>query len=617
MGLAAARSLGREGPLTMENIRFQKALFLQGGDNVCLSTAYDPESLTFQVQARERDLAAAWQLHVSGRIMPGEPVSPGAIDLDALTRRFTDFLDAETCYRRFLRSGIAYGPSFQGIRRLWTGDGESLAEIEVSASLRAGLTSYEFHPAVLDACLQALIGSVAFPESKSYLPVSIDRLRFFGRPEASLRSHVREARIRGDVLEASIRVLDGQGRILAEIDGIRCQGVEDKKLAEPAAVDGMFYRFRWAPAEPVEGAPPAGAFEGRLDTRGVLEELSACAGAIEFPAVPPDLDKLAEAHAVNALLDLGWGYSPGDRVTREEMAASLSLARPAAPSPGNLFAILLKSGIISENGGRCQVLTPIARADTGELFARVFAERPAWQSVTLALDSLGRGLADILAGKAEPAGLIPGFLEGGAADALRRDAPPWRGAHLLTQLLTMRLAAKAPRPARLRILDLGRGAGGVTSLLLPVLAEINPDYVVGRASASELEKTRVRFGGCPFARFEVIDPARESAGQGLKDGSFDVIISSFFLGSESDIGASLARLRRLLAPGGRLILAEPHAPGLWFDLLYGLLDAFRSEGEVELGIRAAGARFLRDHRRFRAVRCSSARLIVAEAGVRG
>ncbi len=615
MGMAAARSLGNEGPLTLENIRFHKALFLSGGDNVCLSTSYDSESLTFHVQARER--SSAWQLHVSGRVMPGDGVTPETIEPESLAPRFAEALDSEACYRRFLRSGIEYGPSFRGIRRLWTQDGEALAEIEVPESLRADLARYEFHPAVLDACLQALIGGADFPESKSYLPVSIDRLRVFGRPGVSLWSYVREARIRGEVLEASIRVLDGRGQLLAEIEGLRCQGVEDKKLAETGDLDSMFYRFSWTPAEAAEAARPAGAFEGRLDTREVLEELSARAANIDFSAVPPDLDRLAVAHAVNALLDLGWNYSPGDGITGEEMAASLAFCRPAGFPAGKVLGILLRNGVISESDGRFEVLKTLGRADTREIFRRAFAKCPEWQSVTLALDSLGRRLADILAGKVEPASLIPGFLEGGAADALRRDAPPWRAVHLLSQLLVLSLVSRATRAARVRILDLGRGAGGVTPLLLPVLAEFNPDYVVGRASVSELEKSRVRFGGFPFVRFEAVDPAQEIAGPGLKDRSFDIIVSSFYLGGERDFGASLDRLSRLLAPGGRLILAEPKAPGLWFDLLYGLLDTSRSGEDVswEALLRERGFAGVADVTAHRPDGC--AKLVIADVPVLG
>ena len=226
------------------------------------------------------------------------------------------------------------------------------------------------------------------------------------------------------------------------------------------------------------------------------------------------------------------------------------------------------------------MLQPLAPVDARGIFRTTLAENPAWQSVTLAVDSIGRGLAGILAGKVEPAGLISGFLDGGAADALRRDAPAWRGVHLLSQLLLRSLVRRAPRAARVRILDLGRGAGGVTPLLLPVLAEFNPDYVIGRASASEVEKARVGFGGFPFTRFDAIDIRHEITGSGFKDGSFDIVISSFHLGEERDPWAVLDRLRQLLAPGGRLILAEPDAQGLWYDLLCGLFDAQRGGGQV-------------------------------------
>ena len=50
--------------------------------------------------------------------------------------------------------GLEYGPAFQGVQRLWQGEGEALGEIAIGAE---GISnSYHFHPALLDLCEQAV-----------------------------------------------------------------------------------------------------------------------------------------------------------------------------------------------------------------------------------------------------------------------------------------------------------------------------------------------------------------------------------------------------------------------------------------------------------------------------
>src|SRR3546814_2279073 len=92
--------------------------------------------------------------------------------------------------------GIALGPSFRGLHAIWRGDGEALAEVVVPEALVETADGLPIHPAVLDSCFQ-LLGATFTGEGTSggFLPLSVDRLRFWRRPGARFFCHARIAEI--------------------------------------------------------------------------------------------------------------------------------------------------------------------------------------------------------------------------------------------------------------------------------------------------------------------------------------------------------------------------------------------------------------------------------------
>src|SRR3546814_8886268 len=90
--------------------------------------------------------------------------------------------------------GIALGPSFRGLHAIWRGDDEALAEVVVPEALVETADGLPIHPAVLDSCFQ-LLGATFTGEGTSggFLPLSVDRLRFWRRPGARFFCHARIA----------------------------------------------------------------------------------------------------------------------------------------------------------------------------------------------------------------------------------------------------------------------------------------------------------------------------------------------------------------------------------------------------------------------------------------
>lgn len=581
IALAAARSMAGDGPAVLENLKFQKAVFLSDGNNVSVLTNYDAESLMIQVHSRQNDGSSAWQLNASGRILPPQQARRSSEPLEEIRGRLKTRLDAEACYRKFVRSGIEYGPSFRGIRQLFSGEEESLAEIAVPECLKDDLGRYEFHPAVLDACLQAMIGSVLFEESKSYLPVSIERIHVLHPPSFPMWSHVQEAKISGDVLEASILVLDDGGRVLVDIQGIKCQGMEEKRGTESPDVDEMFYEFRWIPKDRDHDALPAAPEKPWPAVAQILKTAEALNGSLEATREPEGLDELAASYVVNAFRKLGWKFDPGRRFTIQELLENLGLGEARRRLAENCLRILGQADWIRRSGKEYAAVKALSEQDLRYEWRRLWTEYPAWNAVLLLLEKCGENLAGVLQGKVKPQELLWPDGEAFALECLFRDAAPWRYANLLVQHVVRESIDRLPGRHRVRILEINAGTGAITSFLIPVLAEYDIDYVFTDASEQLLEKARLKFQDHPFINFQLLDIEKDPGEQGFGSHLFDLVLINRRLRSSRDPRAAIENAGRLLASRGIFIAVEPISTAAWSGLIQGIAEDIGKSHEAD------------------------------------
>ncbi len=110
--------------------------------------------------------------------------------------------------------------------------------------------------------------------------------------------------------------------------------------------------------------------------------------------------------------------------------------------------------------------------------------------------------------------------------------------------LADRVAALA-LPPNPRVLEIGCGTGLLGAVLVGQLPGAR--WLMTDLAPAMVERARARFAGRPEIVFAVMDG--EAPGVA---GPFDLIVSSLAMQWFADLPASVARLRRLLAPGGRI-----------------------------------------------------------------
>ncbi|MEN2742346.1 class I SAM-dependent methyltransferase [Microbacterium sp. X-17] len=142
-------------------------------------------------------------------------------------------------------------------------------------------------------------------------------------------------------------------------------------------------------------------------------------------------------------------------------------------------------------------------------------------------------------------------------------------------VLAVSLADGTPAP---RILDVGCGSGA----LLRLLESLRPDArLIGVDPAAGMVREAVA-----STRAAVLQASAETLP--FEDASFDLVVSSSSFSHWEDKAAGLAECRRVLAPGGALLLADVFTSRGLPVRVFGPGGAAGSRERAEVGMRAAG-----------------------------
>ncbi len=335
--------------------------------------------------------------------------------------------------------------------------------------------------------------------------------------------------------------------------------------------EGWLWQRAWEPV-PERPVPPAAPsiVASRLDARphALVREH----GADVYDHLLPRLDALCAAFVTRALTQLGASFRAGDRIEEADLHGRLGIRPQHARLAQRMMAMLEEDGIVRRRGAGWLVTgeLPPDADDAGRMLLADFPECAAEIDLTI---HCGRSLGDVLRGDQDAMDVL--FPGGSLAptERLYSEAPSFRA---FNALLAEAVTAAIPSTGTVRILEVGAGTGGATSALLPHLPAGRTRYAFTDVSPVFLPNARTRFARYDFIEFKVLDIARDPAVQGFDAGGYDIIIASNVLHATPDLAATLANVRRLLAPGGILLALEGLRPQRFGDLTVGLTPGWWS-----------------------------------------
>ncbi len=206
--------------------------------------------------------------------------------------------------------------------------------------------------------------------------------------------------------------------------------------------------------------------------------------------------------------------------------------------------LLCEAGLLERAREGANAWFTLAQTEAGALARDILRRAPA-EDPMLAADR--RGAARVLAERARV-----------ASETFRRQGADWdemRALALPADAIEARLLALLPSGPLGRVLDVGTGTGRLLELLAPRLTSgLGVD-----ASRAMLALARVRLASPDCAHCGV--RLADMYALPLADAQFDLVLLQMVLHYAEDPGQAVAEARRVLAPGGRLVVVDlaPHA----------------------------------------------------------
>ena len=274
MAMAAAAEIFGTGPQVLTEIENKKMLILRPDTTVTVQVVLTrgavDKTATFRVYSQPTDSDAlekpieGWTLHANGKVALGQASVPSQcsmqFDAGAIQARCSEEISGKTFYQKLNAKGNEWGPSFQGIERLWRGDGEALSLVHVPESLQEVFDSYQFHPAVADACGHVLTATISLDKSSherggAFVGGGIDEVRLHRRSRSKkLWAYARlrpTTDHRENILIGDVHVFDETGALVSEALGARLWYLEHDQQQPTISenLDDWIYKLQWQVAE--------------------------------------------------------------------------------------------------------------------------------------------------------------------------------------------------------------------------------------------------------------------------------------------------------------------------------------------------------------------------------
>ncbi len=579
LALAAARDLFGERPCVLEEVQFERALWIpDDGPAPHIQLSYSLDNGEFEIHARPEG-GADWTRRVSGRLRElTTPSPPARLSVDALRHRCDQQVPLDGHYRRCRHYGLEYGPNYRTVQDVWRGDGASFGRIAAPFEATSESDGFRVLPSLLDGAAVTLAAGLRRPgdddEAILRLPARLRRLVWHAPPGDSFMVFAELVHENPRSLEGNLRLFDDHGDVAIEIEGYYCTAGETTTPQVDHGSRDLLYELRWQlaplkgeppPCRPADYQPSPGALSARLQKRA--EELERLRDLQGQTACDAALQRLAEGYCWAALGELGWRPEVGEQFTAEELCERLGIESLWLGRLEHCLGLMAAGGSLVPSAKGWKAAAPVDVAELADLWRSTLWRHPAARPELTLVGCWGRSLRELLTGARDSRRWLA---DAGEDETLAHFlGEGWRFRHrnlLLSEALVTALE-DLPEGRRISILEIGASALPFSLSRLPV---DQAEYTCCLASERHCAEAEERFRGRTGVRFQALDLDRSPAEQGLETHGFDVILGNQALRTAADPRRALGHLLQLLASEGLLLLHERVRPLPWMDLVFAL-----------------------------------------------
>jgi ubiquinone/menaquinone biosynthesis C-methylase UbiE len=168
------------------------------------------------------------------------------------------------------------------------------------------------------------------------------------------------------------------------------------------------------------------------------------------------------------------------------------------------------------------------------------------------------------------------MLEGGLLSRYYLEGLKWGRANAKLGEMVALYAHKNPRA---RVIEIGGGTGGATTQVLGALGREGGrdvgSYDFTDVSSGFFEAAKEKFRDWDgVMRYKKLDIEQDPAAQGFEEGTYDVVIACQVLHATKSMENTMANVRKLLKPGGKLFMMETTKDQMDIQFVFGFLPGW-------------------------------------------
>nr|WP_165360933.1 SDR family NAD(P)-dependent oxidoreductase [Candidatus Chloroploca sp. Khr17] len=585
VALSAARLvLGREHGIHLRELVFPRALVLPAGGRRTVQTVlqagrsngHGPHDDLTLISFDPDSPISEPRTHATGMLVREAVMTPSPVDLAALRERCRRPGAIDTLYARSAAAQIELGSSFRWIVELWHGSSDGAAEVLarlVAPEASISTTDHLIHPGLLDACFQvATMARSGEAGGKTLLPFAVEALCLH-HPARGASWWCHAAQVGANTWD--IRLLDAQGESLAEIEGFEMRSATSEAVHGAEAWRSWLYQVAWLHTPARGGAPDYLPTPATLaqELQATLPQHWAAYNGDRHANCIAALEELSAAYVLLAFVNAGFTFQPGARWRSEQIARQIGVIPSYHRLLERMLAILAEQGTLRQEPDGWSVVRmppPVSPALQAAQIQSTYGDSPE----LLLLMRCGERLSEVLHGAQEPLELLFPGGDSGLVSRLYAESPFHQVMNSLIQDVAHQVVARLPEERVLRVLEIGAGTGSTTAVVLPCLPANRTEYTFTDIGASFLSHAQARFEAYPFIHYQPLDIEQDPEAQGFRRRQADVVLAANVLHATRDVSATLTHVRRLLQPGGQLILLEVTSRSRWADLTFGLTEGW-------------------------------------------
>ncbi|KAF6790728.1 polyketide synthase [Colletotrichum sojae] len=508
----------------------------------------------------------SWTEHIRGTIFERKKtnaVLPSTIPVKTTSEResYPRTVAVDELFNRLKKMGLQHGVTFQNMVGIDAGDSGSRFIFNVADVNSAG--NHILHPTTLDSIFQgayaalpsdAYQNSMVMPRAIEQIFVSQSIATSPGSQFTALATVHKQDR---SGFRSTIAAHDPKNpnTTLLEVKGLFCQAVGGMNQ-DRGSQDGpkLLFKMLW---HPDMSLMPVDTLKSPLKCDVDVQEL----------AVNKKLVRAAWHFIQDAIQDLG---------TDEKALADMEWYHKL------LYEWMQSNYEAGLKGTLARGSASWAKASKG--MKHMLFDEVASQSVNgRLLCRIGQNLSKILRKQTAP---LEVMMEGKLLYEFYEKALRCNRSYDQVQKLVHLYSMKHPRA---KVLEIGGGTGGCTGSILKGLTEDTPDgrhrfssYTFTDVSAGFFEAAARKFSDYgDMINYKKLDIESDPVAQSFEAGSYDLIIACQVLHATKNMEKTMKNVRKLLKPGGKLILVETTKDTLDVQLIFGMLPGWWLAEEPE------------------------------------